>query len=104
MPIDLQICVAGESVPRRYKIPQTLSEKLDLYIEAAREQYPEVDESIIMEAIIGKHLKKDRSFNAWLSDRSSKKHQKASATKSCDHGVQTDPAVTTPVSGSVQAS
>lgn len=104
MPIDLQICVAGESVPRRYKIPQTLSEKLDLYIEAAREQYPEVDESTIMEAIIGKHLKKDRSFNAWLSDRNATKKRRGSAIKPYDQGAQTDPSVTEPVSGSVHES
>lgn len=68
MAIDLKLNVANEFVTRRYKLPKSLSAELDLYIKAAQENAPGADESDVLQAIIEKHLKKDRGFRAWLQD------------------------------------
>lgn len=68
MAIDLKLNVANEFVTRRYKLPQSLSAELDLYIKAAQENAPGADESDVLQAILEKHLKKDRGFRAWLQE------------------------------------
>lgn len=66
MAIDLLLPEVSENVKRKFIVPKPISDEFDLYVAAAREQAPGVDENMILQAILEKHLRKDRSFRAWL--------------------------------------
>jgi len=64
--IDLNIQPLQEPVTKRFRISKAVSDTLDLYVQAAQEKAPGVDESAVLEAILEKHFKKDRGFRSWL--------------------------------------
>jgi hypothetical protein len=63
--IDLDIQVQSEPVTRRFRIRKEVSDQFDRYVQAAREKSPGADESLVIEAILEKHIKRDRGFRAW---------------------------------------
>lgn len=69
MAIDLTLPEINELVKRRFTIPKNISDEFDLYVEAANEQQPGIDESLVLQAILDKQLKRDRSFRSWLKAR-----------------------------------
>jgi hypothetical protein len=87
MAIDLQLPDINEIVKRRFNIPKNISDEFDLYVAAAREQQPSVDESLVIQVILDKHLKKDRSFRSWLKARKASGGNGGSPSKSVS-GVQ----------------
>jgi len=66
MSIDLKLPKASESVTVKYKLPKDIAEEFSLYVKAAQSQTPNADESLVLETILKQHMKKDRSFRAWL--------------------------------------
>ncbi|SPD72435.1 hypothetical protein PITCH_A1370002 [uncultured Desulfobacterium sp.] len=72
MSISLKIPDKTELVTRKFKIPSDLSEEFDLYVEAGREDNRDMDEHMVMEAILKKTLTKDKAFQAWAKKRDSK--------------------------------
>ncbi|ACF47347.1 hypothetical protein Paes_2356 (plasmid) [Prosthecochloris aestuarii DSM 271] len=67
--IDLSLPVLKEPVKRCFRIPGDLSDEFELYVEAARQKEPAADESVVLEAILRSHLKRDRGFRSWLQKR-----------------------------------
>jgi hypothetical protein len=75
--IDLDIHVQSEPVTRRFRLRKEVSEEFDLYVKAAQEKTKGVDESLVLEAILRNHLKRDKGFRAWLQQ--------------CEHQSQASP-------------
>ena len=67
--IDLNIQVQSEPVTRRFRLRKEVSEEFDLYVKAAQEKTKGADESLVLEAILRNHLKRDKGFRAWLQQR-----------------------------------
>jgi len=67
--IDLEIQVQSEPVSRKFRIRKELSDEFDLYVQAAREKTPGADESLVLEAILRNHFKRDKGFKAWVKHR-----------------------------------
>ncbi len=67
--IDLDIQVQSEPVTRRFRLRKEVSEEFDLYVNAAQEKTKGADESLVLEAILRNHLKRDKGFRAWLQQR-----------------------------------
>ena len=67
--IDLDIQVQSEPVNRRFRLRKEVSEEFDLYVKAAQEKRKGADESLVLEAILKNHLKRDKGFRAWLQQR-----------------------------------
>jgi hypothetical protein len=67
--IDLEIQVQSEPVTRKFRVRKELSDELDLYVQAAREKTPGADESLVLEAILRSHFKRDKGFKAWMQNR-----------------------------------
>lgn len=66
MSIDLKLPKASESVTVKYRLPKDIAEEFGLYVKAAQSQMPNADESLVLETLLKQHMKKDRSFRAWL--------------------------------------
>lgn len=64
--IDLDIQVQSEPVSRKFRIRKEVSDQFDRYVQAAREKSPGVDKSLVLEAILERHFKRDRGFRAWV--------------------------------------
>lgn len=69
MAIDLKIPKKVDDVLLKIKLPKDLSDQLDLYVEAAREQNSDADHSLVLQAILKTQFKKDREFSSWLKHR-----------------------------------
>jgi hypothetical protein len=67
--ITLQIQVKSEPVTRRFKLSKEVSDEFDLYVRAAMEKMPGADESLVLEAILTNHFKKDKGFRVWMQNR-----------------------------------
>jgi hypothetical protein len=67
--ITLQIQVKSDTVTRRVKLSKEVSDEFDLYVTAAQELAVGVDESLVLEAILKNHLRKDNGFRAWMQQR-----------------------------------
>lgn len=67
--IDLEIQVQSEPVTRKFRIRKELSKEFDLYVKAAQEKSSGADESLVLEAILRNHFKRDKGFKAWLQHR-----------------------------------
>jgi len=67
--IDLEIQVQSEPVTRKFRIRKEVSELLDLYVKAAQEKSSGADESLVLEAILRNHFKRDKGFKAWMQSR-----------------------------------
>jgi len=68
--IDLEIQVQSEPVTRKFRIRKEVSDEFDLYLKAAQEKIPGADESLVLEAILRNHFKRDKGFRAWMQSRS----------------------------------
>ena len=75
--IDLDIQVQSEPVTQRFRLRKEVSEEFDLYVKAAQEKTKGADESLVLEAILRNHLKRDKGFRAWLQQ--------------CEHQSQSTP-------------
>ncbi|MBM3163682.1 MAG: hypothetical protein FJZ79_10365 [Chlorobi bacterium] len=71
--IDLEIQVQSEPVSRKFRIRKEVSEEFDLYMKAAQEKTPGADESLVLEAILRNHFKRDKGFRAWMQNRDAQK-------------------------------
>lgn len=67
--IDLEIQVQSEPVTRKFRIRKDVSEQFDLYLKAAQEKTQGVNESLVLEAILRNHFKRDKGFKAWVKHR-----------------------------------
>ncbi|NTW99579.1 MAG: hypothetical protein HGB35_06570 [Geobacteraceae bacterium] len=67
--ITLQIQVKSEPVTRRIKLSKEVSDEFDFYVKAATEKTPRADESLVLEAILKNHFRKDKWFRNWLKSR-----------------------------------
>lgn len=67
--ITLQIQVKSEPVTRRVKLSKEVSDEFDLYVKAAMEKTPGADESLVLEAILKNHFRKDKGFKVWMQSR-----------------------------------
>jgi hypothetical protein len=67
--INLQIQVKSEPLTRRFKLSKDVSDEFDLYVKAAMEKTPGADESLVLEAILKNHFRKDKGFKAWMQSR-----------------------------------
>jgi len=67
--IDLEIQVQSEPVSRKFRIRKEVSDEFDLYVKAAQEKTPGADESLVLQAILGSHFKRDKGFRAWMQSR-----------------------------------
>ena len=66
MAIDLKIPEKIDYVLLRIKLPVELSKELDLYVESAKEQNRDADQSMVLEAILKSQFKKDKEFLSWV--------------------------------------
>ncbi|ASQ90945.1 hypothetical protein CHL67_08470 [Prosthecochloris sp. GSB1] len=64
--IDLNIQPLQEPVTKRFRLSKSVTDSFELYVKAAQEKAPGVDESTVLEAILEKHFKRDRGFRSWL--------------------------------------
>jgi hypothetical protein len=64
--INLDIQVQSEPVSRKFRIRKEVSDEFDLYVKAAQEMTKGADESLVLEAILRNHLKRDKGFRAWM--------------------------------------
>ena len=64
--IDLNIQPLQEPVTKRFRLSKSVTDTFELYVKAAQEKAPGVDESTVLEAILEKQFKKDRGFKSWL--------------------------------------
>ena len=64
--IDLDIQVQSEPVNRKFRIRKEVADEFELYVKAAQEKTPGADESVVLEAILKNHFKKDKRFRSWL--------------------------------------
>ncbi len=69
MSIDLRIPDSSVPTKRCFLIPQKLAAELDLYVEAAQQDNPDVTADLVLEAILEDRLKRDRGFRRWLKER-----------------------------------
>jgi hypothetical protein len=72
--IDLEIQVQSEPVTRKFRIRKELSDEFDLYVQAAQEKTPGADESLVLEAILRNHFKRDKGFRVWMQNRDAQNH------------------------------
>lgn len=67
MGIDLQLPKRNEPVSVKFRIPADIAAEFDMYVKAAQDGYEdEIDRDMVLQAILQKTLKKDRSFRSWL--------------------------------------
>jgi len=67
--IDLNIQPLQEPVTKRFRLSKSVTDSFELYVKAAQEKAPGVDESTVLEAILEKHFKRDRGFRSWLKGK-----------------------------------
>ena len=67
--IDLDIQVQSEPVNRKFRIRKEVLDEFDLYVQAAQEKTPGANESLVLEAILKNHFKKDKGFRVWLKEQ-----------------------------------
>ena len=70
MAISLTIPKFSEPVRVNFKLREDLVKNFNLYVKAAKEVNPSCDESIVLEAILEHHLKRDKEFKKWLKNYS----------------------------------
>ena len=70
MAVSLKISTVSEPVRVNYKLRQDLVNTFNLYVKAVQETTPNCDESIVMEAILDHHFKRDKEFKKWLKSYS----------------------------------
>lgn len=68
MSISLSIPKVSEPVRVNFKLPESIVSTFHLYVKAAKEIDPNYDESIVLEAILKNHFKRDKEFNKWLKN------------------------------------
>jgi hypothetical protein len=66
MAIDLKIPKKIEDVTLKIKLPKDLSDQLDLYVNAAKEENKDADRSRVLQAILRIQFRKDKEFTAWV--------------------------------------
>jgi hypothetical protein len=66
MAIGLKIPKKIDDVLLRIRLPKDLSDQLDLYVAAAKEQNRDADQSMVLQAILKSQFKKDREFTEWV--------------------------------------
>jgi len=66
--IDLEIQVQSEPVTRKFRIRKEVSDEFDMYVKAAQEKTPGADETLVLEAILRNHFKRDKGFRAWMQN------------------------------------
>ena len=66
--IDLNIQPLQEPVAKRFRLSKSVTDTFELYVKAAKEKGPGVDESTVLEAILEKQFRKDRGFRSWLKE------------------------------------
>ncbi len=67
--IDLEIKVQSEPVTRKFRIRKEVSDEFDQYVKAAQEKAQGAEESLVLEAILRNHFKRDKGFKAWMQNR-----------------------------------
>jgi hypothetical protein len=70
MSINLIIPETSIPVARKFSLPQRLSNLLDLYVNAAKSDAADpsrISDSVVLEAILEEHFRKDKPFREWLS-------------------------------------
>jgi len=67
--IDLDIQVRSEPVNRKFRIRKEVADEFDLYVKAAKDKTPGADESLVLEAILKNHFRKDKGFRVWLKEQ-----------------------------------
>jgi hypothetical protein len=65
MAIGLKIPKKIDDVALRIKLPKDLSDQLDLYVKAAKEQNRDADHSMVLLAILRSQFRKDKEFMDW---------------------------------------
>ncbi len=70
MAISLTIPKVSEPVRVNFKLREDLVKNFNLYVKAAKEVNPSCDESLVLEAILEHHLKRDKEFKKWLKNYS----------------------------------
>ena len=76
MSIGLKLAVRSQVVAKKFRLPRALLVDFELYVEAAREQEPAVDQNAIIQAILEHHFAKDRPFQEWLRHRATNSSSK----------------------------
>jgi hypothetical protein len=66
MAIGLKIPKKNDDVLLRIRLPKDLSDQLDLYVKAAKDQNRDADQSMVLQAILKSQFKKDREFTEWV--------------------------------------
>lgn len=66
MAIDLKIPKKIEDVVLKIKLPRDISDQLDLYIKAAKEENKDADRSQVLQAILRSQFRKDKEFAVWV--------------------------------------
>jgi len=54
--------LAGEPVNRKFRIRKEVADEFGLYVKAAKDKTPGADESLVLEAILKNHFRKDKGF------------------------------------------
>ena len=85
MSVSLSFTPTPEKKKLRVDMSEDVLQELELYLEAAREEYPWLTLDIVVEQLLGDALKKDRSFRTWL-----KKHRKTAQPQPAGETVDTD--------------
>ena len=70
MAVSLKISTVSEPVRVTFKLRQDVKDMFDLYVKAVQEATPNCDESVVMEAILENHFKRDKEFKKWLKNYS----------------------------------
>ena len=70
MAVSLKISTVSEPVRVTFKLRQDVKDMFDLYVKAVQETTPNCDESVVMEAILENHFKRDKEFKKWLKNYS----------------------------------
>lgn len=72
MSIDLKLPTTEESVTVKFKLPKDVASAFQLYVQAAQEQNPSADDSLVLATLVRHHIKKDRAFRNWLKSNTEK--------------------------------
>ena len=85
MSVSLSFTPTPEKKKLRVDMSEDVLQELELYLEAAREDYPWLTLDIVVEQLLGDALKKDRSFRTWL-----KKHRKTAQQQPAGDTMDTE--------------
>jgi hypothetical protein len=72
---DFEKQVQSEPVVRKFRIRKEVSDALDLYVKIAQENIRGAEESLVIEAILKNHLKRDKGFRARMKQNRDAQNQ-----------------------------